>query len=234
MSFKNKMVPKIYSWSPSRLGAYENCPASAKYKYIEKLPEPPSPTLDRGIEIHKGAEDYVTHRTRKLHEDLQNPKVKKLLGVLRKDYKLKKVRVELELAFTREWKPCHWLAKDVYVRFKLDVLHLRPGKSALVIDWKTGKFKPDGEYDQQLSAYAVGALSSGLVESVTAQLVFTDCGEVVERPAGTLTLKDLPKAQKLWDKKAKAMLSDTRFAPRPGNSCRWCPFSTNRGGPCKF
>lgn len=235
MSFKSQMLPKkITSWSPSKLGTYENCPASAKYKYIDKLPEPPSPTLDRGTEIHKGAEDYITGRTKKLHADLQNPRIKKLVNLFKKEYKLKKVRVELELAFTKDWKACHWLAKDVYVRFKLDVLHLLKGGSANVVDWKTGKFKPDGEYDNQLSAYAVAALSSGLVQTATAQLAFTDAGEIVEREAGTLTLADLPKAQKMWDKKAKALLSDTKFAPRPGNSCRWCPFSTNRGGPCQF
>lgn len=237
MNFKNQMLPKkITSWSPSKLSAYEECPRKVKYKYIDKLPEPfdPDGPLARGQVIHESAEMYIAGRHTKLHDDLQNPKVKKLINMLKKDYKLKKVRVELELAFNQAWKPVGWLARDVYVRFKVDVLHLLKDGAANVIDWKTGKFKPDGKFDGALNGYAVAALTSGLAKSATAQLVFTDHGEVVEREAGTLALKDLPAAQKDWDKKAKALLNDTKFAPRPGNGCRWCPFSTNRGGPCEF
>lgn len=222
---------RVTSWSPSKLTAYESCPAAVRYKYIDKLPEPPSPVLERGTAIHAAAEEYVTGRAKSLAPDLVA--VKKLLATLRKDYRAKKVRVELELAFNREWRACHWLAKDVYVRFKLDVLHLLKDGAARVIDWKTGRFKPDG-HDSQLSAYAVGALSSGLAKRVSAQLVFTDGGQVVDSPAGELSLDGLPAAQKAWDKRAAPMLADTTFAPRPGNSCRWCAYSTNRGGPCKF
>lgn len=227
--------PRLTSWSPSRLVLYEECPARAKYKFLDKLPEPEEPDgpLARGQAIHKGAEDFIAHRTKTLHEDLRHPKVKKGLEVLRRQYAAKKVRVELELAFTRAWQPCAWLAKDVYVRFKLDVLQLLSAGKALVIDWKTGRFKPDG-HDTQLRAYAVGALSSGLAKSVTAKLVFTDAGQTVEGSAGKLELAQLPAAQKAWDKRAAPMLADTTFAPRPGNGCRWCHYSTNRGGPCRF
>lgn len=237
MGFKNQTVAKITSWTPTKLELYEGCPRKAKYKFIDKLPEPPpepgSP-LERGTEIHESAEGYVTSRSSKLHEGLKNAKVKKLLNLLKKDYKLKKVRVELELAFNQAWKPVGWLAKDVYCRFKIDVLHLLKDGAGEAIDWKTGRFKPEGKYDDQLNAYSVAALSTGLVKSVTSKLVFTDHGEVVDVPAGRLAEKDLAKSQKIWDKKAKAMLSDTKFAPRPGVACKWCPYSTNRGGPCEF
>jgi hypothetical protein len=235
MGFKNQVEPKrLTSWTASKLSLYESCPAKAKYKHIDKLPDEGGPALERGTEIHNAAEKYITSRTKTLHPDLKHPKIKKLLDTLRKDYKKKKVRTELELAFTKEWQKCHWLAKDVWVRFKMDCVHFLAGGKAHVIDWKTGKFKPDGEYDDQLSAYAVGLLVSGLAESVTAQLVFTDAGEIVTREAGTLTLADLPKAKLFWVKKTKAMLSDTRFPARPGNGCRYCPYSANKGGPCEF
>ncbi len=236
MSFKNQVMPaKITSWSPSKLDLYLECPAKAKYKYIDKLPDPGGPALERGSEIHKAAEMYVTGRRSDVHPDLQNVKVKKLLGALKKDYTAKKVRVEMELAFTQAWKACHWLAPDVYVRFKIDVVHFIKDGAAKVIDWKTGRFKEeDPKYDAQLGGYAVAVLSSGLVKSATAQLVFTDAGQVVERPSGTLALKDLATAQKYWDKKAKPLLNDTKFAPRPGDYCRYCPYSTNKGGPCRF
>ncbi len=235
MSFKSNTTARITSWSPSKLAGYYECPAKTKYKYIDKLPDPGGPALERGSDIHKAAEMYVTGRRKDLHADLKNPKVSKLLGTLRKDYTAKKVRVEMELAFNKAWKAVHWLATDVYVRFKIDVVHFTKGGGANVIDWKTGRFKDEGVgYDGQLAAYAVAVLSTGLVTSATAQLVFTDAGEIVQRPAGTLAAKDLKAAQEAWDKKAKPMLVDTKFAPRPGEYCRFCPFSTNKGGPCRF
>lgn len=235
MGFNDQVKPKqLTSWTPSKLDLYEQCPAKAKYKYLDKLPELESPALARGTEIHEAAEQYVTGRKRTIHDDLKNPVVKRILSTLRSDYKKKRVRVELELAFNRAWKMVHWLAKDVYCRFKIDALHMLKGGEGEVIDWKTGKLKEDGKYDSQLNAYATAVLSAGLVERVTAKLVFVDAGHVVTSPAGTLSAKDLTKAQKAWDAKVKAMLNDTKFPPRPGNHCRWCSYSMNRGGPCRF
>lgn len=223
------------SWTVSKLGQYNKCPAQAKFKNLDKLPEPPSPALARGSEIHEAAEMYVAGRMPKLAEELKHPKIKALLDKLKAEYKLKKVRVELELAFTRQWKPCHWLAKDVYVRFKIDCVHFLKDGAVYVIDWKTGKFKPnDPEYDDQLHAYCTAILSTGLAKTAQAALVFTDTGDVVEREGQPLTLAQLPAAQKGWDKKAKPMLADTRHAPRPGNACRWCAYSANKDGPCEF
>lgn len=236
MTFKKQAAPgSITSWSPSRLSAYLECPRKARYKYVDKLSEPSAPALERGTLIHSAAENYIANRTSKLHEALRNPKVKSLVAALRKEYKAKRVRVELELAFDKTWRLVDWFGRDVYVRFKVDVLRLLKKGTGQVIDWKTGRFKNEGAaYDPQLNGYATAALSSGLVTSATAMLVFTDTGEVVERSAGVLALKDLSKAQKAWDKKAKPMLADRLFKPKPGNACRWCHFSTNKGGPCDY
>jgi hypothetical protein len=234
MSFVKRMIKKHFSWTVSKLGVYKNCPAQAKYKFIDKLFEPEAPPLVRGTEIHNAAEQYVTGREKKLHADLKLPVVKNLLNQLRKEYKKKKVRVELELAFTKEWKPCHWMSKEVYVRFKIDVVHFLTNGEALVIDWKTGKFKPgNAEYGEQLEGYCLGLLASGLAKKVRSQLVFTDSGDVVEVEK-TYTLKDLPQLQKRWDNNARPFLSDTKHAPKPGNACKYCNFSTNKGGPCEF
>jgi hypothetical protein len=235
MTFKNQAGPmKHNSWTVSKLNMYDGCPAKAKYKHLDKLPEPDSPAMARGGEVHAHAEQYVTGREKKLADELQQKKVKSLVEKLKKDYKGKKVRVEMELAFNRAWKPCHWLAKDVYVRFKIDVVHFISDGLAVVIDWKTGKFKPEHEeYQEQLHAYCTALLSSGLAKKAKAMLVFTDSGDIVEGDE-TFELEDLPAMQQYWDKKAKPFLSDTKHAPRPGNGCRWCPYSTNKGGPCRF
>ena len=59
MSFASKIVRKITSWSFSRWNVYEECPAKAKYKFIDKLKEPGSAAMDRGTALHKQCEDFL-------------------------------------------------------------------------------------------------------------------------------------------------------------------------------
>lgn len=57
MAFKT-LPKKFTSWSNSRWNDYAQCPARAHYKHIQKLPEPKSPHMDRGIEIAKIGEQF--------------------------------------------------------------------------------------------------------------------------------------------------------------------------------
>lgn len=232
-----KTAKKFTAWSASRLATHEKCPRQAKYKHLDKLDEgPKGAALEYGNIVHKAAENYIAHRTNELHEGLK--KIKKLLDRLRALYKKRLVRVEAELAFTKEWKPTHWFADDVYVRVKIDALELSPdGKTCRVYDWKTGKFKNQRrieEDDDALNLYAVGALSTGLAKEATAELVYTVNGKSIKRPKGTVSLPVLKENQQAWDKRARPMLNDKHFATRPGNHCTYCPYTANIGGPCEF
>lgn len=63
--FKTK--PRMFtSWSNSRWGDYSQCPARAHYKHIQKLQEPKSGYMDRGIEIAKIEEDFFTGKAKTL------------------------------------------------------------------------------------------------------------------------------------------------------------------------
>lgn len=237
--FAKQVKQQLRSWSPSNLGLYEACPAKAKYKLLDKLPDTGGKgPMDRGIEIHNAAANYITQRKKDpLHADLKAPKIKKLIEELKKEYKARKARVELDLAFTKEWKVTEWFGDSAWLRLKVDVLRLTTAGKGRVIDWKTGKLRMEKveEYDDQLGVYAVAALTSGLIaKEVTSALAFTDAGKILERPAGTLKRADLKEAQDKWTLRVKPMLSDTTFAPRPGNACQWCPYSCNKGGPCEF
>lgn len=229
--------PTIPSWTPSKLGTWVECPRKAWYKFVKKLPEPEAPPLVRGGIIHDHAECYVTGREKVLDKELLL--VRETLDGLRKLFQKGLVRTELELSFNRMWMPVHWLSKDVYCRFKLDVA-VRDPKARLitVIDWKTGKLKDHGEYVDQLDAYVVAILSSTYsagMDSAKSKLVFTDCGREVIGPSGMLDKKELAKRQAAWDKKVKPMLVDDRFPATPsGWACRYCTFSQNREGPCAY
>lgn len=54
------------SWSNSRWNDYAQCPARAHYKHIQKLPEPKSGPMDRGIEIAKIEEAFFKGEIKKL------------------------------------------------------------------------------------------------------------------------------------------------------------------------
>jgi putative RecB family exonuclease len=231
----------IKAWSPSRLNDYDTCPAKAKYKYIDRLPEPPAPALDRGTRIHAEAEAYIIGKG-VVPADLV--RVEDELLELRKGYRKGRVRVEQSIALDETWTPVDWFSRNAWLRCKLDVVELgASGKNkkrlileATVTDWKTGKNNPrDAEkHGDQLNLYALAVISAGIAETVRARLVFTDTGEVVTKMEGCLTTKDVLTARENWVERVKPMMSDTTFDPTPNFTCRWCAFSKAAGGPCKF
>lgn len=223
-------MAKITAWSYSRWRTYEECPFKAKLKFIERMSEPGSEAMDRGTAIHKVAETY-----------LNNPKARRIpdeLKTLRREFaevrKVEGIRTEVDFALTREWVPTGWFDSDAWCRIKIDLL-VPPKKGVTkVIDIKTGKFNP-GTYVPQLELYAIAALVEYPEHPVNPEFWFTDHGIVhAGEPRMEFILDDLPRLKQLWEGRTKAMLADTKFAPRPGNYCRWCHFRKSKNGPCKF
>jgi CRISPR/Cas system-associated exonuclease Cas4 (RecB family) len=109
----------------------------------------------------------------------------------------------------------------------------------VVTDWKTGKFRAEinDDYIEQLELYALAALRlHPHLKEVRPRLVYIDVGLIfpaVDNPI-VFTQADVPKLKKLWEKRTKPMMSDTTFAPRPNDKCKWCHFRKSSGGPCKF
>lgn len=229
------VVPPISAWSFSRWSQYTECPAKARYKFVDKLPEPQGPALARGQAIDEAARAIIEGKRRDIPAELI--KVDVGLKRLRKGFKAQKVRPNLELAVTREWNPTGWFAGDAWGRFKLDVLELLTKGVARVIDLKSGKLRvgDDTPYEDQLESYGVAVLSTGLATEAHPELWFTDHGKVVKSERRPIVkLADLPKLQKRWSGLVTPMLSDTIFAPRPGSYCRFCHFRKENSGPCIF
>jgi len=219
---------RILAWSYSRLSTYIKCALLAKLKFIEKRQEPKNKFMEHGIEVHDKAEGYVKGRIKRLP---------KCLARFREEFKLLKTRlveVELELAFDKDWKLVSWFAKDVYVRVKMDVVHtidfLRD-KTIFIIDYKTGKVREEQDKEQG-ELYAIGAfLKNPAAEWVQADFWYLDEGVITSE---TYTRSQLKKLQAKWKKKARPLLNDRIFAPKPGNHCRWCHFRKDNGGPCEY
>lgn len=214
----------ITSWSYSRYALYEKCPRKAKYKFIDKLPEPGNAAMERGNQIHKLAELYTKNELQTL------PKELKLFKEEFVELKKSKPIVEETWAFTRNWQKTTWNDwNNCALRVKTDAACL--DKDTLyVIDHKTGK--PRDGYEEQLHLSATaGMLVFPKAKIISTQLWYLDTGDVVSKDYDA---KDVGKMMLEWDKKTVPMLSDTTFACRPSNECRWCPYSKSKGGPCKF
>lgn len=180
--------------------------------------------MERGNAIHKMAEDYTKGATKKLPPELTK------FAEEFKELKGSKPIVEQTWAFTKEWAETVWNDwQGCWLRIKTDAACL-DGDTLYVIDHKTGKQREG--YGEQMTLYGVGGfLKYPHIKKVVAQLWFLDSGGVV--PA-EYKVSEFKAMQKDWEKKVQPMLNDTRFAPKPGNACRFCHFKKANGGPCKF
>lgn len=238
-----RMQPKQFtSWSFSRYSLYRQCPFRAKLQNLDKIQEPKTPALVNGAEVHEQAEHYLKGSIRTLPASLAY--FRDLFMTLRKQYKAgKNITVEATWAFTKNWAVTRWDDwTGCWLRIKTDVTYFEKDMTTLhILDWKTGRFRESMavEYEEQLDLYALGALLMyPRAEVVIPRLVYLDAGlsyPVVPKRYGQ---NDLPRLQKAWEKKTKAMLNDTKFTPRPNDKCVWCFYRAsnraNGGGQCKY
>ena len=228
-----KPKPQLHAWSFSRWEAYENCPLQTKLRYIEKLDvdEEKGPALIRGQEIHDLAANYVrTKRApKKMPKDLENftEEFRELRALARKGV----VHVEQQWAFDASWSPVDWFARDAWVRVVADVaIEIIAHNTVRIIDHKTGKRRT--RHVEQLGLYALACFKKfSWAQTVESALWYLDLGE---DPSFTFDITEVPRLEKLWTKKTRAMLADRRFVPKPGDACRWCSFTKAKGGPCRY
>lgn len=220
MSFAN-----ITAWSYSRWSTYEQCPQRARFLYIDKMKEPGSPAMDRGTAIHTEAEQYLTGV---LDKDSLPASLIRMRDTFRSAREHGPM-CELSLAFTKDWTETSWFGADAWLRVKVDAV-FSDGETCYIVDHKTGKINET--HKGQLSLYALAFFTKYFDEqSVTTQLWYLDHGTIIDEKFKRRHYGDL---RKYWLSKTKAMLSDTTYAPRPSNSCRWCHFRKENGGPCQF
>ena len=229
-------MSKIRSWSYSRLLDYEACPLMAKFKIVDRIPEPERPlppgktehANDRGTRVHNECELYVRgegplpQEARYFEDEFKSLAAKFKKGM---------VSLEGEWGFDKQWQPVDW--KLAWLRMKLDAnIHLS-NTHAAVVDYKTGKkFGNEVKHGEQLQMYALAVfLRYPQVEHVTAELWYLDVNDLtrldVTRPIGLRQLKP-------FDKRGRKMTEATEFPANPNaHSCRYCPYHPAKGtGDC--
>jgi hypothetical protein len=220
----------ITAWSFSRLATYRKCPRQFKYQFIDKLPQPPAPAMERGSKIDDGVRAYVEGKAKKLPvvDGTNYGKLVKVYADMRKA----KTMCQLELAVDASWKPVSWFDRSTWLRAKLDhELWLPKEKLAKVDDTKSGKMWPD--HTEQLEIYAIVEWAHRpLAEAVECRMLYVDQG--IAGPVSLFTDRPVTekRLRKKWAAEAKPVLADRKFKAKPGDACKWCPYSGRKGGPC--
>ncbi len=227
------IAKQITAWSLSRLQTYEECPAKAKFSYIDKIPYVRGPAQIRGEAIHKIAEEFLIGKSRTLKPELKNYEAEfKLCRSAGKDPDAV-LEVEQQWGLTANWEPTSWFGKDTWCRVILDMsiyhdTHLK------MVDHKTGRSYP--KHHEQMDLYAIAGFHRfPEAESVSGEMWYLDQHQSEVPPLKIeFTRADLPRLEKSWERRAKPLLADKRFAPRPGPACRWCDYQKGKGGPCRY
>lgn len=222
---------KFKSWSYTRYQDHTECPRRAYYKHLERRRTAPSPAMERGTAVHKDAEDYLAGKLKRLPKELTP--LKQVYAKIMSIGKRSALVMEQMWGHARDWKPVSSDDWDAcWLRVKMDLVYLTDKDRILhVDDHKTGRIK-DEPHRLQLSLYGVSALHRyPKVQEVHGRMLYVDHGKTSIHVVTRGQLKALTKE---WDARTKPMFADKRFAPRPGNYCRWCDFSEAKGGPCVY
>ena len=222
-------LPTINRWSYSRISKYQNCAASVRFRYIDKLPDEAGPEAKLGKIIHADAEDYLLGD----REDL--PVTMLQFEGLMEDLLEADAEPEASWYFDADWNPIEYDAKknpegpeDWWLITIVDALVLGEF-TARVIDFKTGKER--AEHQDQLELYAVSAFARyPHLEEVEWEIWYTATGAWV---GDTIVREDFELLKRKWTAKANHLMSDTEYRPRPNVLCGWCTYNTNAGGPCE-
>lgn len=219
------MANNSVAWSYSALNAFETCPR--RYYLVnrsKKVREPQSAATLHGNEVHNAIANYVKGSAPL--PDKYSPyrqyadKVKTASG---------KIVIEEKLALNRNFSPTTYFAKDVWVRAVLDAGVIGT-KTGVLLDWKTGRRKPDNE---QLKLFAaVGFSAYPYIQTFKTGFVWLaenkiDTEVFHKEDAPKIWKEFIVRVQRLED----AVEADT-FPPRPSGLCRkHCPVGKEN---CEF
>lgn len=173
------------AWSYSALQAFESCPRKFQATRVTKeFKEPEGDHLIYGNFVHKQFEEYIkAGGAFALPEELK--KYKPLLDVVLNHPGEK--YAEFQVALTPALKSTTFFGKDVWTRGKLDLLIIN-GDTATVLDWKTGKPKPDHAQPKIFALYVMALFPH--VQRVKSGFVWVNGGTSKPIDTNTYTRAD--------------------------------------------
>lgn len=204
-------------WSYSSLTAYETCPRRFFLTRVSKqVSEPQTDATRHGNEVHSALEKYVGG-TAKLADKYEGyravaDKLKAAPGEKKLEYKF---------GLTKALRPTTFFGGDVWLRGVLDVCVLQE-KTAIVLDYKTGKRKIDAD---QLRLFAGSALALWpWMEQVKTGYIWLQTGQM---DTEVFTQDDKPVIFQEFAARVHRMETSEKkddWPARPSGLCKsWCP-----------
>ena len=231
--------------SYSQIDTFDRCPLQYYYRFVLRIPTPPSYNQSFGTSLHNALRDFY-----QLVKEKRRPGLKKLLQLLKQNWLSqgyfdkaheKKSFAQAKdlltrfyrLSFDPQVKPIALeepfklrLAPDFWIGGRIDRIDEKPDGSVEIIDYKTGRLFSQKEVDTslQMTIYALAATSPALYRrdpsQVTLSFYFL---ETQQKLSTRRTAQDLSKAkQKLLEKRQQIAQSD--FSPKTGPWCNFCDF----------
>lgn len=209
------------AWSFSALTSFETCPKQFWHYRIKKdVKDSGNEASQYGEHVHKAAKNYLMQGT-KLPLDLvhMQPTFDQY-----KNNAFDDVRAELQLAINSDYEPTGWFNKDVYCRVVIDAAFTK-GNLALLVDWKTGKMKPDAEATQLKLSGVVYLLHDPEIQLVSMRYVWL--AHKGKTTNFTMRREDIPA---VWNelapriKRYQEAHRKDEFPANPSGLCRkFCP-----------
>lgn len=218
-------MKKPVAWSHSALNAFETCPLRYyKTRVSKEIVEPQTEVLRYGNGVHKAFELRLKNGTA-LPEYLQShePLVASLLQ--KKGERL----IEKQWAIDKSFRPVGWFDKSVWCRGVVDV-GIASRDKAIILDWKTGKRKPDND---QLKLFAgltfahypsIKTVHTGFVWLAAGKI---DSEEFTRAQSGDIWSTFLPRVKRL-----EIAYEENKWQPKPSGLCaNYCPVPRSH---CEF
>lgn len=216
-------MDQFTTWSYSALDTYRLCPLRAKFRYIDKLPDPGNKYSQRGNEIHDQLEGVV-----KRGEPV--PDVAVHFAPLLEQMQQTDTICEKMFMFDGNWQPTDDRSR-VWLYVKQDLVVVGD-EYVLTVDYKTGKkFGNEVKHMAQKTLYSIAAkqLWPGREEYI-AEMWYIDQKDLTSR---SFTPAFLDQARARLDAEVEKMFADRTFRPRPNiQSCKYCPYGPRGSGHC--
>jgi len=215
---------KIPAWSFSALTSFETCPKQFWHMRIKRdFKDEGNENSAFGTHVHDSIAQYFL-KNKKLPLDISY--IKPIIDVYKKAA-FRETHIELKLAINQKYKPVAWMAPDVYCRAIVDAGFVQ-GPKALLVDWKTGKMKPDSEATQLRLSAVMFMLFEPDVNEVTMRYVWLmNNGKTT---TFKMTRDDIPA---VWNELAPRLRryqhahQHDEFPANPSGLCRkYCPITT--------
>jgi len=204
----------------SALKMYENCPRRYMHQRVNKeVQDEGSDASKYGERIHEALELRLRDQSPLTDE---TRKYESLCTAIERESKDGELFVEQKMTLNKNLTPTEWFAPDAWFRSVLDVLMIHENqKKAFVLDWKTGKRRPDFT---QMEIFALQVFKHyPEVDSVTSALVWLrdykmDTQVYKREQSNEMWAKIMARINRIYES-----LEHDTWPPKPSGLCPWCP-----------